>query len=466
MKYWVGLVFLITFSCGRKSEVINKNDPSVISAWITDGDQSNLLKKQILQTNDEPNNVPTIVIDTSSRYQTVDGFGFTLTGGSAQLINNLGQQIKLNLLRELFSTDENGISISYLRLSIGASDLDDHVFSYDDVDRGLTDVDLDHFSIKPDYHYLIPILKEILKINPDIKIMATPWSAPVWMKSNLNSIGGSLLPKFYNTYAHYLVKYIQAMDLEGIKIDAITIQNEPQHGGNNPSMLMSAEEQNFFIKNNLALLFIERKIKTKIIIWDHNADNPDYPISILNDADARKYIDGTAFHLYNGSITALSKVKEVHPDKNLYFTEQWTGAKGSFSGDFVWHTKNIIIGSMQNWSKTALEWNLANDNDFGPHTPGGCTECKGALTIDGEQITRNVSYYIIAQISKFVPSGSVRIKSNAVADLPCVAFLTPQDRRVLIVLNETNEIKKFNIQIGKMKSTAVLNKSSAGTFVW
>ena len=172
--------------------------------------------------------------------------------------------------------------------------------------------------------------------------MGSPWSPPAWMKSNRKSIGGSLKPEFYGAYAKYFVKYIQGMKAEGIRIDAITVQNEPLHPGNNPSLLMQAPEQAKFIRNHLGPAFKQAGLNTKIIIYDHNCDRPDYPISILNDADARKYVDGTAFHLYAGKIDAVSAVHEAHPDKNLYFTEQWIGAPGNLRGDLAWHTRELI----------------------------------------------------------------------------------------------------------------------------
>src|SRR4030095_10259813 len=156
-----------------------------------------------------------------------------------------------------------------------------------------------------------------------------------------------------------------------------------------------------------------------------------------NDAGAKAFIDGSAFHLYGGDISALSSVRSAHPDKALYFTEQYTASTGNFGGDLKWHLKNVIIGSMRNWSRTALEWNLANDATFGPHTPGGCTVCKGAITIESNgTFTRNVAYYIIAHASKFVPPGSIRIGSSAVGNLNNVAFKRPDGKRVLIVEND------------------------------
>ena len=371
-----------------------------------------------------------------------------------------------SLLNELFGDAANSIGVSYLRVSIGASDLNNSVFSYDDRPTGQTDNSLLNFSLSQDTLDLIPVLKQILAINPNIKILGSPWSPPVWMKDNGSTIGGSLQPQYYNVYANYFVKYIQQMQVKGIPVNAITVQNEPQNPSNNPSMLMSAIQQANFIKNNLGPAFQAAGIGTKIIIWDHNCDNPNYPISILNDAVAKTFIDGAAFHLYSGDISALSNVHTAHPDKNLYFTEQWTAGSGSFDGDLKWHVKNVIIGSMRNWSKVALEWNLANDPTYGPHTVGGCTECKGAITISGSSINKNVGYYIVAHASKFIPSGSVRILSSLVSNLPSVAFSTPAGKKVLIVVNESASTISFNISY---KGKYVITSLSAGdvaTYSW
>lgn len=437
-----------------------------VDFWLTKADQSVLLQKQttVLGFGTTANTYPNIDVDSSTAYQTVDGFGFTLTGSSAQLINNMSAGAKSNLLNELFSS--TGIGISYLRVSIGASDLSPSVFSYDDMPAGQTDPTLANFSLSQDLTHLVPVLKEILLINPNIKIMGSPWSPPVWMKDNGSTIGGNLQTQYYGVYASYFVKYIQAMKAQGITIDAVTIQNEPQHGGNNPSMLMSATQQANFIKNNLGPAFQAAAITTKIIIWDHNCDNPNYPKSILDDAAAKAFIDGSAFHLYAGDISALSTVQAAHPDKNLYFTEQWTSATGSFDGDLKWHLKNVIIGSMRNYSKVALEWNLANDPSFGPHTPGGCTECKGALTINGSGVVKNVAYYIVGHASKFVPTGSVRISSSIPGVLTNVAFKRPDGKKVLIVVNEGAGPQNFNIRYKGKWTNTVLPAGAVGTYVW
>ena len=410
--------------------------------------------------------VDTIFINEQLRFQNIEGFGYTLTGGSAALLQELPQQIRTALLQEIFGQGPKDLNVNYLRISMGASDLDATVFSYDDLPKGEEDPDLKKMTLANDQRHLIPILKEILAIQPQLKLIASPWSPPTWMKDNEKSMGGHLLPKHFSTYAHYFVKYIQLMREEGIHINAVTIQNEPEHGGNNPSMLMTAVEQTNFIKNYLGPFFQNNNIETEIVIWDHNANNPNYPIEILNDSTAKSYISASAFHLYLGEESALSKLHQLHPDKKIYFTEQWTGAKGTFAGDFMWHMEHIIIGTMANWSSMVLEWNLANDPQFGPHTPGGCTECLGALTISGESIQRNVSYYIIGQVSKYIPSGSRRIGAISTnPNIQSVAFSTPEGKKVLLALNKSKDCV-ISIQFEQKKYNFTLPEKSFSTIVW
>ena len=439
-----------------------------IDFWLTSSNQTLKLEKQTTQLKFESTSkiVTNIEVNDSYLFQDVEGFGYTLTGGSAQVINTLSTTARKDLLQELFGQNENSISINYLRISIGASDLDAKVFSYDDLPANQSDFNLDKFTLSQDSINLIPLLKEIIVINPNIKIMGSPWSPPVWMKDNQSSLGGSLLQPYCPVYAQYFVKYIQAMKQNGITIDAITPQNEPLHSGNNPSMYITANQEANFIKNYLGPAFKLANIKTKIIIYDHNCDKPEYPLSILKDAEANVYVAGSAFHLYGGDISALSQVHNEFPDKGLYFTEQWTSGNGNFGDDLKWHVKNVVIGSMRNWSKVALEWNLASDASYNPHTPGGCTSCKGALTIDNSVVQRNVSYYIIAHASKFVPVGSIRIGSSNVGNLYNVAFKTPTGKIVLIVVNDSKSQASFNIKYyGSLASTS-LEPGGVGTYVW
>lgn len=480
MKFLVVLTLTLLMSnCSPSGDTVDPaptptpNPPAAVTNemdfWLTKGNQSVTLQKQtsVLAFGTTVNNYANIEVDDAKTFQTIDGFGYTLTGGSAQVINQLNSQKRQELLKELFGSDANSIAISYLRISIGASDLNASPFTYDDLPSGQTDINLDNFSLAPDKTDLIPMLKEIVAINPNIKIMATPWSPPVWMKDNSSFIGGSLKPEYYAVYAKYFVKYIQTMKAEGITIDAVTPQNEPLHPGNNPSMLMLALQQAEFIKNHLGPAFKAANLSTKIVAYDHNCNKPEYPIAVLNDPGANPYVDGSAFHLYEGDISALSTVHNAFPNKNIYFTEQYTASTGSFDGDLKWHIKNVIIGSMRNWSRTALEWNLANNASFGPNTPGGCTTCKGALTINSsDSFTRNVGYYIIAHASKFVPAGSVRISSTISGNLNSVAFKTLGGKKVLIVENDGNTSEIFNIKQNGKWITTSLEAGSVGTYIW
>lgn len=472
------IVFILLLGCKDKShsetislvtDTLLKNLNTDVAFWLTSPESKIYFQQQDISLlfTSASNQNPVIEVDTVKTFQTIDGFGNCLTGGSAMHIHKMDAVSRAALLKELFSTDGKSIGLSYLRVSIGASDLDESVFSYNDLPAGVTDVEMTKFDLGHDRLHLIPVLKEILAINPDIKILGSPWSAPVWMKTNNDTRGGSLKPEYFDAYAKYFVKYILAMKSEGIRIDAITIQNEPLHPGNNPSMYMTAGDQTLFIKKSLGPAFVSAGINTRIIVYDHNANRPDYPLAILNDPEAAKYVDGSAFHLYEGTIDALSQVHNAFPDKNLYFTEQWVGAPGNLKEDLIWHVGTLIIGGTRNWCRNVLEWNMAADPNNDPHTDrGGCDRCLGTITIDGNKITRNPAYYILAQASKFVRPGSVRVDSNLPANLPNVSFKTPSGQKVLIVLNDAIKLQKFDIRFnGKSVSTA-LEKGAVGTYVW
>ncbi|GAA3968149.1 glucosylceramidase [Pedobacter ginsengiterrae] len=440
------------------------------SLWLTKADRSVLFAKQndALKFSTTKNSNPTILINEKETYQPIDGFGYSLTGGSAQHIIQMSAPARAALLKELFATDGNNIGVSYIRLSVGASDLNEKVFSYNDLPEGQTDLNQAKFDLGLDKVDVIPVMKEILAINPKIKVLGSPWSPPLWMKTTYDARGGMLKPEYYDAYAKYLVKYVQEMKKEGITIDAITVQNEPLHPGNNPSLLMAAPDQAIFVKKNLGPAFEKSGIKTKIIIYDHNADRPDYPITILNDKEARKYIDGSAFHLYGGKIEALSDVRDAHPDKNIYFTEQMVVERPNAATiNITGPVRRLIIGATRNWSRNVLEWNLAADPENKPFTDrGGCPTCQGAVTIDKDKVSRNLAYYSIAHASKFVRPGSVRIASNELPDLSNVAFKTPEGKKVLIVANTGKEATNFNISFNGKMVSATLDKGSVGTYIW
>ena len=438
--------------------------------WLTNPDKSALFERQKtgLALSARANGNPTIDVDDKQKFQTIDGFGFALTGGSAQHLVRMEAGRRAVILKELFATGEGNIAVSYLRLTIGASDLNQRVFTYDDMPDGQTDPQMSHFDLGPDRADVIPVMKEILKLSPRIKILASPWSAPPWMKTNNQSKGGALKPEYYDAYARYFVKYVRAMKAEGIAIDAITIQNEPLNPKNTPSMVMQAPEQAEFIRKYLGPAFRAAGIKTRIVLYDHNCDVPEYATAILADPDVARYVDGSGLHLYGGKIEAMSQVHDAYPRKNLYFTEQMvTGSVETRpSINIAAPMRRLIIGATRNWSRNVLLWNLAADSKNNPHTDnGGCGMCQGAITIDGNVVSRNLAYYVVAHASKFVRPGSVRIASTSFDSLPNVAFRTPEGKRVLLVVNAGQSPQTFNIRHGKAMA-ATLNAGAVATYVW
>jgi glucosylceramidase len=467
MQFFKSILPTVALSCAMGSVFAQKEKP--VTIWLTDPSQSVFFQRQpevFMDKNNGSSPDPVISIDEKKTFQHVDGFGWCLTGGSAQHLMRMSPAARTALLKELFSRDSNNIGGSYLRVSIGASDLNDHVFSYDDLPAGQTDLPLAHFDLGPDKQDVIPVLQQIIAINPEIKILGSPWSAPTWMKNNHDTRGGSLLPQYYQAYADYFVKYVLAMQQQGIGINAVTIQNEPLHPGNNPSMYMLAGDEAAFVKV-LGPALDKERLDTKIIVYDHNADRPNYPDTIYRDREAAKWVDGAAFHLYGGKIEALTPLHDSFPDKNLYFTEQWVGAPGNFAKDLPEHVSKLIVGAMRNWCKTVIEWNLAANSQSEPHTDrGGCDRCLGAVTIDGDVVKRNPAYYIVAHAAKYVRPGSSRIASNTDDQLPNVAFRTPTGQAVLIVLNNTKEQKGFTIELRGRKMHATLNGGAVATYVF
>ena len=462
-SYWVFNLMIImgigNSSCQQQPTALELQEMDVFLT-LTDG--SKKLAKDNNGWEAFATDAEVIAIDADVTYQIMDGFGFAVTGGSATHLMAMSQSARQKLLQELFGRGPGQMGLSMIRISIGASDLDAEVFSYVDT----PDQSLNSFSLGRDTVTLIPLLKEILMINPDLGIMASPWSPPVWMKSNQRSIGGSLLPEYYRLYADYFVKYLQTMESSGITIDWITPQNEPLHDGNNPSLYMTAAEQTTFIKEGLGPAFEAAALSTRILVYDHNADRPDYPLTILDDPEAKKYVYGSAFHLYGGQVAALGQVHDQHPDRHIYFTEQWYGAPGDFGGDFSWHVREVVIGAVNNWSKGVIEWNLTSNPTLTPHTPGGCTQCLGAITLDGDQITRNAGYYAIGHAAAFVPPGSQRINTTNVVDCSQVAFLTPDDDVVLIVQNNSDKNKRINVIQGSVSGSYGLAEGAVATLRW
>ena len=440
---------------------------ATIQWWLTDPAQATWFERQEpFDARGGVDDLPTIEINEAKTFQTMDGFGFTLTDGSAMHIQAMSAGARHQLLRELFGTGEGEIGISVLRIAIGASDLSDHGYTYDDMPIGQTDPELGHFSLDEARRHVIPVLREILAVHPGVMILGSPWSAPAWMKTNRSLIGGQLRPEFRDAYAGYLVKYLESMRAAGVPVAALTMQNEPLNSSNNPSMGMTAQEQAIFLKDHLGPALAARNLEAKIIIYDHNADRIDFPLDVLADPQASLYADGSAFHLYAGDISALSAVHDAHPHKNIYLTEQWMNALGNPAEDFAWHMEHLIIEGARNWCRIVLEWNLSSNPGLTPHTRGGCTTCLGGITIDGHRVKRNAGYFVMAHVARLVRPGSVRLDSGALADLGHVAFRRPDGRIVLIVQHRRSTPQRFRVQWGGRGFAAMLEGAAVATYLF
>ena len=427
-------------ACAQNAAVVTI-PASVAQAWITTADQSRLLARQPdIRIRSESNASPVVIdVDERTSYQGMIGFGAAMTDASAYLIQHkLGAQ-RDAILHELFGRNP-GIGLSFMRVPMGASDFSTHDYSYDDMPAGETDSTLARFSLDEDRADKLPALKAALTINPQLKLVASPWSLPGWMKTTGSLIKGTMRPEFYDSFAEYFRRFIEGYGAEGVPIFAVTLQNEPAYEPDNyPGMRLDPPVRAELIGKHLGPLFARTGIQALILDWDHNWDLPSSPLAVLADSAARKYVNAVAWHCYAGDVNVQENVHSAYPTKDAYFTECSGGGWAPVWADnlkFVVGT--LIIGSTRGWSKGVALWNLALDENSGPHL-GGCGNCRGVITINSGtgSVTRNVEYYALAHASQFVRPGAHRIASTTnVGGLQSVAFKNADDgSKVLILLN-------------------------------
>ena len=440
----------------------------------------------------------TVTVDPSRTYQEMDGFGASITDSSAVLLSGLPAAKRAAVMASLFGSGPDGIGLSFLRQPMGASDFvaGPH-YTYNDLPAGQTDYDLSEFTIAHDEAQILPLLREALALNPDITIMATPWSPPAWMKDNLSLVGGRLIDddRIYATYAQYFVRFIQAYRAAGVPVHYVTVQNEPQNRTPDgyPGMDMPVADQVRLI-SVLGPALHAAGLKTQIVGYDHNwathpndltpeslppgrDPEPDYAADVLS-SEASAWVAGTAFHCYYGDPSAMSALHNRFPDKGIWFTE-CSGSRGAtdspekvFTDTLKWHSRNVTIGTTRNWAKSVVNWNLALDPQGGPHN-GGCGTCTGVVTIAADgTITRNAEYFTLGHMSKFVQPGAMRIASTNFAttgwngQILNVAFRNHDGSTVLVAHNENDAPRTFAVGVGDMHFEYTLPGASLATFVW
>ena len=444
-----------------------------VELWLSTQDRRLRLARQpdILSSVWPATGSPDIVIDTSRTFQSIVGFGAALTDSSSWLIQHrLTAQQRDVFLREMFGPPP-GLGLNMTRLTIGASDFSLRHYSLDDRPAGQTDPELEHFNLAAGLEDVVPTVREVMAINPRLHIIASPWSAPAWMKTTGSLIGGTLLTQYESTFAAYLVKYVDAMHDHGIPIWALTVQNEPAfQPPNYPGMELSADARARIIGQYLGPALAKREPRTRILGWDHNWNQPAQPLAALGNADARRYIDGIAWHCYEGEPGAQSQVHDAYPDKDAYLTEcsggDWNSAE---NGELLWLVRDLLLGSLRNWARGVVYWNLALDENHGPHS-GGCGDCKGFVVIDSRTgaVSRNDEYYAFAHFSRFVLPGAVRVWSTATGpDIRNVAFRNAgAGRLVLVVTNSGKVAHEVSVGQGKVYFRYKMPAESVATFSW
>jgi glucosylceramidase len=466
--------------------------------WLTTADGNAQLKQETpVSFAPDASDLTTLTVDPNQSFQRMDGFGGALTDSSAAVLASLAPATRDAAMRRLFDPRQ-GIGISFLRQPIGSSDFTASPthYTYDDVPAGQTDFALKHFSIAHDRKQILPLLRQAERLNPDLSVLATPWSPPAWMKDSGSLVGGHLKddPAVYAAYARYLVKFVQAYATAGVPVDYLTVQNEPQNRAPNayPGTDLPVQQEAKVIEA-LGPMLRAAGLRTKILAYDHNwtthpddiataqklGEDPqtDYPYEIL-DGPAAKWVAGTAYHCYSGDPGAQTALHDAHPDKDVYFTE-CSGSHGAtdtadqiFRGTLTWHARTITVGTTRNWAKAVADWNLALDAYGGPHN-GGCDTCTAMLTVakDGT-VSTNAEYDTIGHLSKFVRPGAVRIASTNYGTtgwngrLTDVAFRNPDGSTALMVHNENDDPRSFAVAVGGQEFTYTLPGGALATFTW
>ena len=458
-----------------------KSSQKSVEVWLSVPGTNTMLVRQADNNFVADSNIEnyTIIVDEGRQYQQMDGFGGSLTDASCWLLNyKLTDQKRAKVMQDLFGP--SGINISLLRQPIGASDFSWEPWTFDDTDNNNDDWSLSNFYLWREEAYIRPMLDMAYKVNPGrIKIFATPWSPPAWMRSNkgLYGNGGYLRPECYSVYADYFVKYVKEYAAKGTPVYAVTIQNEPQYAPAYPGMQMSIQDEIGFIKDYIGPKFQQNGINTKIICFDHNFDDggTDFAAKVLA-SDAYNYCAGSAWHPYcTGASCVHEKMTEVHnryPAKDVWLTEAgsgtWIGDDSAQFADQMYHA----IRSPRNWSKSVVFWNIALDQNAGPKLAGVDTSNsnRGLLTIRSDttdSITRNTSYYSMGHTSKFVDPGAYRIESNSfTGDIENVAYKNPDGSKVVVLSNRTSIHKSVKIKWGSQSFTYTVPEKAAVTFKW
>lgn len=452
----------LVVACQTLTSPVARAGGATAEVWITTADGVKKLTKSADGTFDSSPRKVDITVDADARAQRFTGAGASLTEASAELIAGLPERRRTALLNDLFSSGGDGIGLDYLRQPLGGTDFVARLpyYSYED--------DPGDFSIARDKQKILPLVRRALKINPDIRIMASPWSAPGWMKKNGWLGGGRLKPEHYDDYAGYLVKSIQAYRKAGVPIDDLTVANEPLFEAVYPSMRMSSDEQVKLFR------ILDRKLSaaglgTGLFAFDHNWSRPDYALDVLNKTSDIKRVQGASFHCYRGRPEQQQDVRDA--GERVFFTEcsSTDGKNGTqdFSEALKWQTENWVIRTLRSGSETVVLWNLALDQHGRPNY-GYCKDCNGVVEVRGDTVRKNAEYYTLGHVSKFVDQGARRIGSTTQGPggVQNVSFENPDGTRVSVVLNSARSARTFSLTENGKSLAYKLPAGAVATFTW
>lgn len=416
-----------------------------------------------------------VIVDEAQTYQTIEGFGAAFTDSAAYLLEQVEpSSTQAATLSDLFTRNGNGIGLSFMRVPIGATDIARSVYSFDDMPSSQTDPTLANFSIAHDQTYILPLIEQAKALNPQMKLLASPWSPPGWMKSTGSMNSGTLLPADYTPFANYLVKYLQAYKAAGITYDYLTIQNEPLNQTTAyPSMYMDAPTQLTVLRDYVLPAITTANLTTKLFVYDHNWDTPAYPETVLTDPTilASPLVAGTAWHGYAGTPGAQQTVQNLFPTLGTWQTEHSGGTwqTDQFTTDFL-----EITQIMRNAAKSFVKWSLALDQTLGPNLTelntglGGCATCTPIVTVNSTTgaVTKATEFYTLGHYSKYVQQGATRIYSSNTPSIVSVAFLNPDHSKALIAFNNATTSQSFTVTWGTQSFPYTLPSLAAATFTW
>ena len=445
-----------------------------VQSYLVSEDGSNRMTPSTISFDSGSDTVDgTITLNPTDQRQEIDGFGFAITGSAAYNLLKMTPAARKALLTQIFSR-QHGYGCSYVRVPIGCSDFSLSEYTCCDTPG------IENFALTAEEtQYIIPVMKEILAINPDVKVMSAPWTAPRWMKTNGNWTSGNLRTEYYQDYATYFVKWIQAFQNNGIQIYGVTPQNEPLNHGNSASMFMGWNEARDFIKQALGPKFREAGLATKIYVFDHNynydnlSEQQSYPTKIYADADASQYIAGAAYHNYGGNASEMTNVHNANPDKELIFTE-WTAGTWSWPGVDIkavnTDAKALIFDVVKNWGRGAMVWNLMLDSDRGPYRPGGCSTGNGAIDIsksDYSTLTYNSFYYVMCIAAAAVSEGAHYIAADGSADgIEFAAFRNNDGGYGLVVMNTSGSERRLRVSDRTNRFVVTIPAHSLASYRW